>query len=390
MTTTINPNQLVRKFQNSRKRKAEDSLANQSKRKSPNKKAPTTTHQFSTQLPSNFSFAPIHTTTPPQTLAPLDWGVKEHVRVTSRNPITWATSMSSKQVSAGTNSFVSGDISTSQDIKSQFRESLLAWIHPALPYVVTKQNSSLPDNLIEEMKQDWQTALSSAYQHLTAKQCNYFYLLSTNLAILFTSATASSPANALITGASDKLETALKQEEVQLQEKQPTADTTADEEAGDWLEGFGISSKDISLLPKKGTHINTSVLNTKDIHGLVNFLINYDPLFSNGIPTLLSPNLFEGATLRAARYTSGTSEEDGEKMRFVDISGPMLPSNILRLHELLKKEHNEYSLKMRNQSVTDKLVHAMRLDCTELIGEEISLQAQIVKSVVYRHSMYHM
>ena len=393
MATTINPNQLVRKFQNRRKRKADNTPANGSKRRSPNKSthAPVT-QIFSTQIPSAFSFVPIYTTTPPQQLTPLDWGVKEFIRVTCRDPITWATSMSSKQVSAGTALFLSqsADVAVSQDIKSQFRESLLTWTHPALPYVGNKQTPSLPEPLIEEMKQDWQAALSSASQHLAAKQCRYLYLLATNLAILFTSATATSPANALITGASEKFESALKREEIQLKDRKTDEDTVGDEEVGDWLEGFGISSKDISLLPKKGNHYMSSVLNTKDIHGLVNFLINYDPLFSNGIPILLSPSPFEGATLRAARYTSGTSEEEGEKIRFVDITGPMLPTNVLRLHGVLKREHNEYALKMRIKSVTDKLTENMGLDCGQLIGEDISVQALNVKSIVYRQSMYHM
>ena len=299
--------------------------------------------------------------------------------------------MSSKQVSAGTALFLSlsGDVTVSQDVKSQFRESLLTWTHPALPYVANKQTPSLPELLIEEMKQDWQAALSSASQHLTAKQCSYFYLLATNLAILFTSATATSPANALITGASEKFELALKRE-VQLKDGKTDEDNAGDEEVGDWLEGFGISSKDISLLPKKGNHYASSILNTKDIHGLVNFLINFEPLFSNGIPTLLSPSPFDGATLRVARYTSGTSEEEGEKIRFVDITGHMLPTNVLRLHELLKREHDEYALKMRIKSVTEKLTDNMGSESGQLIGEDISVQALNVKSVVYRLSMYHL
>lgn len=307
------------------------------------------------------------------------------------DPITWATNMSSKQVSAGTALFLSlsGDVTVSQDVKSQFRESLLTWTHPALPYVANKQTPSLPELLIEEMKQDWQAALSSASQHLTAKQCSYFYLLATNLAILFTSATATSPANALITGASEKFELALKRE-VQLKDGKTDEDNAGDEEVGDWLEGFGISSKDISLLPKKGNHYASSILNTKDIHGLVNFLINFEPLFSNGIPTLLSPSPFDGATLRVARYTSGTSEEEGEKIRFVDITGHMLPTNVLRLHELLKREHDEYALKMRIKSVTEKLTDNMGSESGQLIGEDISVQALNVKSVVYRLSMYHL
>ena len=177
---------------------------------------------------------------------------------------------------------------------------------------------------------------------------------------------------------------------VQLKDGKTDEDNAGDEEVGDWLEGFGISSKDISLLPKKGNHYASSILNTKDIHGLVNFLINFEPLFSNGIPTLLSPSPFDGATLRVARYTSGTSEEEGEKIRFVDITGHMLPTNVLRLHELLKREHDEYALKMRIKSVTEKLTDNMGSESGQLIGEDISVQALNVKSVVYRLSMYHL
>ena len=315
--------------------------------------------------------------------------MKEHVRVSSRDVINFATTMSSTQVSKGTLSFVSGANRDTQHIKSQFRESLLSWVHPALSCVASIQRPQLPEAQLEEMKQDWQAALSSAYQHVSAADSNYFYLLgSSTLAVLFTAGSA------FMTGVSDKLESALKREGIYIEEGE-TADakSAADEEAGDWLKGFGISSKEISLKPNRGKQVSGTVLKTTDLQGLINFLINYEPICSSGIPTLLSPYPFEGATLRAARYKSGTIEEDGEKIRFVDISGVMLPSNMLRLHSLLRQEHSEYSLKTRSQPVSDKLAGAMGSSSVELIdggADNCCIHTHTVKSVVYRNSLYHM
>ena len=390
MATTINPNQLVRQLQISRKRKATDTQPSQPIKRTPDKSV-STFQKPATKIPSHFSFAPIHSEFPAQRLVPLDWGVKEHVRVTSRDPTSWATTMSSTQVSAGTRSFVSGasrDGASPQHIKSQFRDCLLTWVHPALPCLASIQRPQLPEALVEELKQDWQTALSSAYQHLSATECSYFYLLGSSLAVLFTAGCA------LITGISDKLGAALRREGIYIKEG-GTADgkSVAFEEAGDWLKGFGISSKEISLTPNRGKQESAAVLTTTDLQGLINFLLNHEPICSSGIPALLSPYPFEGATLRAARYKSGTSEEDGEKIRFVDISGIMLPSNMLRLHSLLRQEHSEYALKTRSQSVSDNLAGAMRTGSVDLIGgaaDNCCIHTHTVKSVAYRNSLYHM
>ena len=397
MATTINPNQLVRQLQISRKRKAADALPPQPIKRSSDKNASPTTQRHSANVPSHFSFAPIHSEFPSQPLAPLDWGVKEHVRVTCRDPITWATTMSSAQVSAGTISFVSGasrEGATPQHIKSQFRESLLTWVHPALPCVANTQKHQLSEELVEEMRQDWQAALTSAYQHLSATECGYFYLMgSSSLAILFTAGCVGSPGSALVTGARDKLESALRREGIRIEGKTDSGKSATDEEAGDWLKGFGISSKDIALVPKRGKLESEAVLTTTDLQGLINFLLNYEPLCSSGLPTLLSPSPFEGATLRAARYKSGSYEEEGQKIRFVDIYGAMLPSNMLRLHSLLRGEHREYAMKIRTQSISDKLAGAMGASSVALISggaDNCSMHARTIKSVVYRNSLYHM
>ena len=404
-TTTINPNQLIRKIHSSRKRKAADSLTTHTiKRRSPNKQAPapTPTRKFSTTFPSSFSFARLHSSEPAHSLIPLDWGIKDQVRVTSRVPISWAATMSSAQVSHGTNLFVKDNVSADQDTKSQFRESLLTWIHPALPLITSNNTSSssrqrsslLPEGLLDEMRQDWQVALTSALQHLNAGQCPYFYLLTSSLAVLFLDQADSGKkqTRALIAGASDKLRALMQKEGVQVQETSSGPTNTETVDAGDWLQGIGINSKDLSIDADKNNHNHSgsaAALTTSDVRGLVNLLLNYEPLFSNGVPSLLSPNPFEGATLRAARYKSGLTEEEGEKVSFVEISGPMLPHNMLRLHRLLRSEHSEYAMKLRSVSVSESI--RVQGGAGLLLSQgDCSLRSQPVSKLVYTDSMYYM
>ncbi|XP_004474501.1 protein downstream neighbor of Son [Dasypus novemcinctus] len=340
---------------------------------------------------------------------PVDWSIKTRLLFTSSQPFTWADHLKAQEEAQGLVQHCRAtevtlpqriqDPKLSTELRCAFQQSLIYWLHPALPWLplfprigadrkMTGKTSpwSNDETLQHILMSDWSVSFTSLYNLLKTKLCPYFYVCTYQFTVLFRAAglAGNDVITAILSPTTRGLREAMKNEGIEFSlplikenghkkkkasgtslghgEEQAISDED-EEESFSWLEEMGVQDKikkpdilSIKLRKEKHEvqmdHRPESVVLVKGINTftLLNFLINCKSLVATsgpqaGLPpTLLSPIAFRGATmqmLKARSINVKTQVHSGYKDQFsLEITGPVMPHSLHSVTTLLRSSQS--------------------------------------------------
>uniref|UniRef100_A0A1B6CQY5 Protein downstream neighbor of son homolog n=1 Tax=Clastoptera arizonana TaxID=38151 RepID=A0A1B6CQY5_9HEMI len=314
---------------------------------------------------------------------------------------------------------------------ARFHQCCLVWQHPILPwlelYPRTGKTQKLTDSKIppvtgqpgirESLQRDWEESFRSLYQLVRARQCPYFYLLTHTFSCLFRAAgiCGHPTINALISPTSRGFRQILKDEDIEftmpLKTKNgspksaddtgyDTLETTQNsqictddidegEEAEEWLHSMGVEAaeikrmsynqEDIVLLKEKKldkTPESLVCVQDTEVNLLFNFLLNCKSSVPStgpltGVPpTLLAPVAFHGATLRPLKVRESVVKVESNRFFSMEVKGPILPTTIHNLCNLLSSSLDQFSLTFANLDSTKPFTTAGHANVCDSTREE--------------------
>ncbi|XP_036896470.1 protein downstream neighbor of Son isoform X2 [Sturnira hondurensis] len=334
---------------------------------------------------------------------PADWSIKTRLLFTSSQPFSWADHFKAQEEAEGIVQHCRGagtalprglqDPKLSTELRCAFQQSLIYWLHPALPWLslfprigADRRMSgkaspwSEDETLQRTLMNDWSVSFTSLYNLLKAKLCPYFYVCACQFTVLFRAAglAGSRVATALMSPTTRGVREAMRSEGIEFSlplikesghetkasgtslghgEEQAISDED-EEESFSWLEEMGVQDKikkpDIlSLKLRKEKHEvqvdhrpeSVVLVEGANTFMLLNFLINCKSLIAAsgpqaGLPpTLLSPIAFRGATmqmLKARSVSVKTQAVSGYRDQFsLEITGPVMPHALHAMTMLL-------------------------------------------------------
>ncbi|XP_072029267.1 protein downstream neighbor of son homolog [Amphiura filiformis] len=148
-----------------------------------------------------------------------------------------------------------------------------------------------------------------------------------------------------------------------------------DDAASSWLQSMGLDQQSFPTLDPRRVKFQRDesikldnrpqslvLISGSSTQALYNFLLNSDIMIAPtgtqaGIPpTLLSPAPFEGGTLTASKVKSGKLQiAVGTSMQgcfHLEVTGPILPSNVHALTQLVSSSQERFSVNLSNHSPT--------------------------------------
>ncbi|ESO88901.1 hypothetical protein LOTGIDRAFT_106337, partial [Lottia gigantea] len=343
---------------------------------------------------------------------PIDWSLKSKLRIASTDNLSWCMNMKSFDEATGLQSFLTcQDKITSfqwDSPESSFKRCSLYWQHPNLPWTklfprIVSENKISRTNVIvnnEDIKKslfsDWSESFTSVFHQLRSNYCPYFYICTHQFTVLFRGQgiAGNSTITALLSPTTRGFREALKLEGIEysmpiLEKKKMNieGETTeddggedcldTDEGASVWLESMGLDKKQFpSLDPNKiirqkegyrkvdNRPESMLLIQGSEVQGLFNFLLNCRSCIASsgeqaGLPpTILSPTPFIGSTFKSYKVKHSTakqtdSEGNSFKSNILEITGPILPHNILNLTSLLEERlTSDFSLTFNNHEPT--------------------------------------
>ncbi|XP_012512842.1 PREDICTED: protein downstream neighbor of Son [Propithecus coquereli] len=363
-----------------------------------------------TEIPkiSHISFSKSDIPSSESTELPVDWSIKTRLLFTSSQPFTWAEHVKAQEEAQGLVQHCRAtevtlprsiqDPRLSTELRCAFQQSLIYWLHPALPWLplfprigadrkmAGKTSPWSNDETLQHiLMSDWSVSFTSLYNLLKTKLCPYFYVCTYQFTVLFRAAglAGSDVITALVSPTTRGLREAMKNEGIEFSlplvkengckkrasgaslgygEEQVISDED-EEESFSWLEEMGVQDKikkpdilSIKLRKEKHEvqmdHRPESVVLVKGINAftLLNFLINCKSLVATsgpqaGLPpTLLAPTAFRGATmqmLKARSVNVKTQALSGYKDQFsLEITGPVMPHCLHSVTMLLKSSQS--------------------------------------------------
>ncbi|XP_006886809.1 PREDICTED: protein downstream neighbor of Son [Elephantulus edwardii] len=353
---------------------------------------------------SPVSFPETDTLSSECTELPVDWSIKTRLLFTSSQPFTWAEHLKAHEEAQGlvwhcratevTLPQTVQDPRFSTELRCAFQQSLIYWLHPALPWLplfprigadrkmAGKINPWSNDETLQHvLMSDWSVSFTSLYNLLKTKLCPYFYICTYQFTVLFRAAgfAGSDVITAFISPTTRGLREAMKNEGIEysmplikgsILKKQASGTSLGhgeehavsdedEEESFSWLKEMGVQDKikkpdilSIKLRKDKHEvqmdHRPESIVLVKGMNTftLLNFLINSKSLVATsgpqaGLPpTLLSPVAFRGATMQMLKARSTnvkTQAFSGYKDQFsLEITGPVMPHSLLSVTTLLR------------------------------------------------------
>jgi len=332
---------------------------------------------------------------------PLDWSLKARARFTSRHSFGWTQHLTTVEEASGITGGVRclglsrGAHCLNTSLRAQLHAATLYWQHPSLPVPLFPRYSqsslrtsaapslSLSPDMQRALQSDWMSSLQSAYQLVKARQCPYFYLLAPNFTVLFRAAgvAGTQELTALVAPSTSGLRSALKREDVEFSLPLFKPRKEEDEEAGvpetdsttEFLESLGIEADSLPGLanptPKNrlaaghgsGKNIDGRAESLLLIEGvecqsLLNYLLNAKLTLGQGVaalpPTLLAPVAFQGAVLRNLKLRQTAVTSHGSTQHAMELTGPMLPSNLQALARLATIQNPEFSATLQTAEET--------------------------------------
>jgi len=332
---------------------------------------------------------------------PLDWSLKARARFTSRHSFGWTQHLTTVEEASGVTGGVRclnlsrGAHCLNTSLRAQLHAATLYWQHPSLPVPLFPRYSqsslrtsaapslSLSPDMQRALQSDWMSSLQSAYQLVKARQCPYFYLLAPNFTVLFRAAgvAGTQEISALVAPSTSGLRAALKREDVEFslplykprQEEDEDAGVPETDTTTEFLESLGIEADSLPGLanatPKNrlaaghgsGKNIDgrpESLLLVEGVEcqSLLNYLLNAKLTLGQGVaalpPTLLAPVAFQGAVLRNLKLRQTAVTSHGSTQHAMELTGPMLPSNMQSLVRLATSQNPEFSVTMQTAEET--------------------------------------
>uniref|UniRef100_A0A2K5RL85 Downstream neighbor of SON n=1 Tax=Cebus imitator TaxID=2715852 RepID=A0A2K5RL85_CEBIM len=271
---------------------------------------------------------------------PVDWSIKTRLLFTSSEPFTWADHLKAQEEAQGLVQHCRAtevtlpksiqDPKLSTELRCTFQQSLVYWLHPALPWLplfprigadrkMTGKTSPWSNDatLQHVLMSDWSVSFTSLYNLLKTKLCPYFYVCTYQFTVLFRAAglAGNDLITALISPTTRGLREAMRNEGIEFSLPLIKENGHKKETASETSLGYGeyvIQNRDNCFPHRKEKHEvqmdhrPESVALVKGINTftLLNFLINCKSLVATsgpqaGLPpTLLSPVAFRGATMQ--------------------------------------------------------------------------------------------
>ncbi|XP_054262662.1 protein downstream neighbor of son homolog [Macrosteles quadrilineatus] len=258
----------------------------------------------------------------------------------------------------------------------------------------------------DSLQRHWADSFRSLYQLLRARQCPYFYFVTNSFSCLFRAAGVCGfpHTHVLITPTTRGFRKSLSDQEIEFrmplkpQDKSADDDTgyetldasrspeggalsttvvpdEADEEDGEeaeqWLQSMGVDSAEIKRISsvqadadlgkeKKVDRTPESLVLIEDTeaHVLFNMLLNCKSTIPTtgplaGVPpTLLAPVAFQGATLRPLKVRESKVQVGGDSYYSMEMRGPILPTTVQQLCELLHSSLDQFSITLASHETT--------------------------------------
>ncbi|XP_050394290.1 protein downstream neighbor of Son [Patella vulgata] len=265
------------------------------------------------------------------------------------------------------------------------------------------------DDIKKCLYTDWSDSFTSAFHQLRSNYSPYFYMCTHQFTALFRGVGVAgiNSISALLTPTTRGFREALKTEGIEfkmpllekkkssLEDEDTELETTntentkpcgsiddedaldTDEGASVWLESLGLDKKQFPSLDPNKVKIQKEGYKRVDnrpesmiyveggeVQALFNFLLNCRTCIANsgeqaGIPpTILSPCPFTGATLKSNKVKHShakqtDSQGNSHRSHILEISGPLLPHNILNISSLFRQKiGREFSFTFNNHEPT--------------------------------------
>lgn len=132
---------------------------------------------------------------------PIDWGLKNKVRLLSEKPFPWNQKLKLSEEASGITGFtrcLDSNCETKLDTSpnAKFHQCCLYWQQPSLPWLnlfprtttkATQAGASCVTNsaVRDSLQAAWSDSLRSLFQLLRTRQCPYFYACANNFTVLF-------------------------------------------------------------------------------------------------------------------------------------------------------------------------------------------------------------
>uniref|UniRef100_A0A1B6ECR0 Protein downstream neighbor of son homolog n=1 Tax=Clastoptera arizonana TaxID=38151 RepID=A0A1B6ECR0_9HEMI len=301
---------------------------------------------------------------------PVDWTLRTKVRFMSKKPFAWNENLRTCEEASGITGFVrcldtepSATSSLDSSPSARFHQCCLVWQHPILPwlelYPRTGKTQKLTDSKIppvtgqpgirESLQRDWEESFRSLYQLVRARQCPYFYLLTHTFSCLFRAAgiCGHPTINALISPTSRGFRQILKDEDIE----------------------FTMPLKTKNGSPKSADDTGYDTLETTQNSQICTDDIDEGEeaeewLHSMGV---------EAAEIKRMSYNQvRESVVKVESNRFfsMEVKGPILPTTIHNLCNLLSSSLDQFSLTFANLDSTKPFTTAGHANVCDSTREE--------------------
>ncbi|XP_063676377.1 protein downstream neighbor of son homolog isoform X2 [Bolinopsis microptera] len=326
---------------------------------------------------------------------PRDWSVKLEYKLQSSKPFKWCSLalLKPSEEACCTKLLAAHQSPEGCSDRERLRYYLSYWVHPNIPWlklfprdrpsVSKSENTVFKQEALTGLLNDWCASFESLFGLLKAGHCPYFYVCSHQTTVLFRSRAEGLCADLVPT--TYGVRNSLKQEDIEFtmplaqevlnaqtleQENLDTNGETGD--ARDFLDSLGIDSKRYSELDPstvkmraagrlKLDHSIRSLVRVQgsQVQGVFNFLLNNKSLIPTvgelaGVPpTLLSPSVFVGGTIKHNQVKCGSSharQDDGtmDVVNYLHLTGPILPSNVEGINKLLRTTQKDFSGKFES------------------------------------------
>ncbi|CRL06535.1 CLUMA_CG019575, isoform A, partial [Clunio marinus] len=306
---------------------------------------------------------------------PIDWSIKNRVRILSKTIIVNNNLTSSEQVSGMTGFVRCIDMkSTSSSINisdgAKFNQNLMFWQYPHLPWLNLVQRNASSNNAFkmntpesESLLVQWKESFRNLSQLLRALQCPYFYVLTNQFMVLFRAAGIGGRAemHALVTPTTRGFRKLLKEEEIEFTQPlkkiyregstpntsidnenlNPGVEDEEEEDEMKFLEDLGVDTSDIKFKEDVKTRnketeddngeLSTIVIEGVECQAFFAFLLTTKTLITNvgrlaGVPpTLIAPVAFLGSSLQKQTTRASKLRSENEDFHSIELRGAILP-----------------------------------------------------------------
>eukprot|EP00873_Tetraselmis_striata_P016924 jgi/Tetstr1/437188/TSEL_002759.t1 len=304
---------------------------------------------------------------------PMDWALRTAVRYTSDAPIRIVRdgmSADTPTVVAGTRGFSRADTAQLPKLEERYQQALLSWVYPSAPMEpaalgALERAGEAGKAVIAGRARGWTAAMTCLFRQVRCGACSAFYLTApagarTPFAVLFRAAGVAGRrrVHALVSRSTQGMRLLMAGPKYQLRFSMPLASVAVDPEGASRAEalpedGTRAAREELAGSSKQDNKPQSLLFfdGMSQVAGLFDLLLNERAFLlgaQSDVPAILSPVVFEGATLSRAQpwlYTAQTSEV-GNVVHKVEVSGLVAPWTADRLRACLQADAGAAGFKM--------------------------------------------